>query len=147
MARLDSPHVPVVDRGELGDAEPFGGGDNRSIRDTERKPFVSPDKLDDPHPVLLDRMLDLHLACHDGVEKSRFRVRADLGLGEVADLGDDQAGYATQVAWSSSRSLSAASSGPVSQTIAFTSPGARTHPRAGSLPRARRGQTGRCPQR
>jgi hypothetical protein len=38
-------------------------------------------------------MLDLHLARHDRVEKPRLRMRADLSLREVADLGDDQAGH------------------------------------------------------
>jgi hypothetical protein len=51
--RLDCPHVPVVDRGALGDAEALGDGDNRGIRDTKGKPGVRPDELGDPRPVLL----------------------------------------------------------------------------------------------
>jgi hypothetical protein len=50
--------MTVIDRGDLADAEPLGGGDDSCVDGAERKVAIDGDEFGDPQPVACRYRLD-----------------------------------------------------------------------------------------
>lgn len=93
--RLDVPgadrgEMAAVDRGDLGDVEPLGGGDHGRVDGSESEVAVGGDELGDPEPVACRHRLDRERAGSEVPQEPDLGLGAEPGGEQVRDLGDEE---------------------------------------------------------
>lgn len=86
------PEVPSVDGRDVGDAEAFGGGDDRGVYGAERQVAVLGDELDHAERVCRMDRLQHEGAAAEVAEEAGFCLPAQSRLKQVRDLRDDEGG-------------------------------------------------------
>ncbi len=90
MRGADRPEMPVVDRRDVGGAQPFGDRDHGGVRRAQREVRILPHEVGHPGEVLRGGGLDDQLAACQRVEERGLDCGTWLNLEEVGDLGDDR---------------------------------------------------------
>lgn len=85
--------VPSIDGGELRDSQSFTGCDHGGVNRAEREVPIKRNQLGDSQPVRRRHRFGDQVAVGQVTEKSDLGVRAESGLEEVGDLGNDQQRY------------------------------------------------------
>ncbi len=82
--------MAAVDGSDLGDAQPFGGDDDRGVDGAQREVVVAGDELGDPQRIGgVDRLND-ELARGEVAEEAHLGLPTQAGVEQVGDLGDDK---------------------------------------------------------
>ena len=82
--------VPLVERGNLRDAESFCGCDDRSVGGAQGKVSVLGNKFSDPHPVTCVDVFSEEIPSRQVTEKANFGICAEASADEIGDFGDDK---------------------------------------------------------
>lgn len=92
VRRFDHPKVAVVERGDVGDPEPFGDRDHRRVDGTQRKIGVLADEVLHALQVGCDQLGVGEGAVDELVQEGRRGVVLAPAFQEVADLNDNGRG-------------------------------------------------------
>ena len=92
MAGPDDAEVPSVDGRDIGDAEAFGGGDDRGVYGAERQVVVPRDELDHAERVCRVDGLKYEGAAAEVAEEAGLCLPAEARRQQVRDFGDDEGG-------------------------------------------------------
>jgi hypothetical protein len=92
VPRADDGEVPVVERGDFTQLEPFGERDDRGVHRAQRQVGVALDQLGDAVGVWLEVVHQPGAAGPDVGEEGQFRLRAAPSFQQQAHLGEDRGG-------------------------------------------------------
>lgn len=84
--------MPSVYGCDIGDAEAFGGGDDRGIYGAERQVVVLSDEFDHAERVCRMERLQYEGAAAEVAKEARLCLPAESRREQVRDFGDDQGG-------------------------------------------------------
>jgi hypothetical protein len=83
--------MAVVERGDIRDADPFGGRDHGRVHGAEREVVVAGDELGDSEQVCRVDGLEREVPGCQVAEESDLGLPAEATREQVGDLGDDEA--------------------------------------------------------
>jgi hypothetical protein len=90
VVRAHDGEVAPVDRRDLGDAQPFGGGDDGRVHGAQRQVTIAGNQLCDPQPVGDGHRINGERSVGEVAEEADLWLDAEAGRQQIDDLGDDQ---------------------------------------------------------